>query len=91
MAWQEGTEFVANIVDFMGGKIVPNRTKYERNEAIADKQLAKISNTNVEKPAQKTLICLDSESKSVVKVEPVLPQLGNAKLEATRRRKCCRL
>lgn len=77
---KDGYELAVNMVDLPGKKIEPHLLKVVGNETVGGKALTKITVTNIENPASKTTLWLDSKSKSIVRTEQVLPQMGNAVL-----------
>jgi hypothetical protein len=84
MELTEDTNFVANVADLQTGKVQATRVQVIGTEESEGVTLSKVVLTNLELPAQKTTLWIDTKTKSVQKAEQVLPQLGNAVLEYVR-------
>jgi hypothetical protein len=80
MPLAEGTEFVAFLPKLMNGKIALARIKAEGVEEVNGVSCLKVSVSDIENPAEKLTIWIDSKTKSPVRSEQVLPEFGNAVL-----------
>lgn len=84
MQLEEGPEVVVSSPDLMSQKVNRAILKLEGTEELNGKNCLKISVTDVENQAAKSLYWIDVETRQPLKVEQILPALGNAKFTRTR-------
>ncbi len=80
---KDGYQVNCNVIDLTAMKVETAQLKVEGSDSIDNQELLKVVITNVANPAQKTTLWLDPKTKTVVRTEQVLPQMGNAVLSKT--------
>lgn len=78
--WQGGESLVVSVVNIEQKKIATQQLKCEGNETLDGVVCLKITVTDVENTADKATFWFDPKTRKMVRVEAVVPALGNAKM-----------
>jgi dipeptidyl aminopeptidase/acylaminoacyl peptidase len=81
--WQGGESLVVSVVNLEQKKIVKQQLKCEGNETLDGVSCVKVTLIDMENTADKTTFWLDPKTRKMVRVEAVVPALGNARMTMT--------
>jgi dipeptidyl aminopeptidase/acylaminoacyl peptidase len=81
--WREGDSLGLSVVNLEQKKIATQQLKCEGNETLDGVSCVKVTLTDAENMADKTTFWIDSKTRKIVRVEAVVPALGNAKMTMT--------
>lgn len=83
--WKSGDELVVSVRDLTSSRLPPHRLKCEQNEPLEGKTCLKVTLTNLANPVHKAVFWFEESTRSLIRVEEVLPSYGNSKLALTRK------
>jgi hypothetical protein len=78
--WQGGESLVVSVVNLEQKKIATQQLKCEGNETVDGVVCLKVTLTDAENTADKATFWFDPKTRKMVRVEAVVPALGNAKM-----------
>jgi dipeptidyl aminopeptidase/acylaminoacyl peptidase len=81
--WREGDSLVASVVDIERKTIAPQQLKCEGSETVEGATCLRITLTDLENTTDKTTFWIDTKTRKIVRVEAILPALGNAAMTMT--------
>jgi hypothetical protein len=81
--WREGDSLVASVVDIERKTIAPQQLKCEGSETVEGATCLRVTLTDLENTTDKTTFWIDTKTRKIVRVEAILPALGNAAMTMT--------
>jgi dipeptidyl aminopeptidase/acylaminoacyl peptidase len=81
----EGAEWIVNVADLNNLKVTPHRLQVGATETTDVGEMMRVDLTNIENPVIATTFWVSPQTKQVMRVRQIVPDLGNAVMTSTRK------